>query len=119
MPFPQGRIQLAQDSTGKNVRNLVVQAYVDDGDGNGPKLQTLYMQVAAVTLVDLTGNVVDMGELVDSDWKRMMLINAVATRIGMQELLSDTPNRNIDLMAEAGLAMEDITTAPAGSTEDT
>jgi hypothetical protein len=116
--MPESFVQLAQDGTGKKIRNLAVQTYVDLGDGNGPQLTTVNLQVTAAALIDpTTGAMLALDDLVDADWKRKMLLNTVATRIGIQELLSNAPDRNIDLMVEAQNVIED-STVPVGSTED-
>jgi hypothetical protein len=78
-------VQTIPNSTGSKIQNLAVTAYVDNQDGNGPQLATLFLQATAVYAVDANGNLLDPDEnLLTSDWKRQMLDELRAIRIGVQ-----------------------------------
>jgi hypothetical protein len=75
---PQGNSKL---------QNIAVQLYVDEQDGNGPTLQTVFMEVVAVYNVDANGNVREDDDVIlTADWKRQMLDELRAIRIGMERL---------------------------------
>lgn len=81
-------IQVAQDGSGKRVRNIAVQAFIDAGDGQGAVLQTIYMQATAVTLVDDQGDPVSLDDTIhDPAWKRDLLDEMRAIRVGLELLL--------------------------------
>lgn len=80
-------IQTPDDTanTGKRIRNFLVQAFVDQGDGNGPVLQNLFMQVTGIVQCDEAGNPLSKDDLInDFEWKRQMLDEIRAIRIGIQ-----------------------------------
>src|SRR2546427_4248783 len=49
-----------------------LQVYVDNQDGNGPQLQTVMVQAVAASIVDPNGNLLDLDDMVDFEWKRKM-----------------------------------------------
>ncbi len=83
----QAFVQVAADGSGKKVANYAVQMYVDPQDGTGPALTTVYFQAVDVFQLDESGNPVSRDDTVDYEWKRQMLDEMRALRIGMEQLL--------------------------------
>ncbi len=74
-------------NAGKRIRNLLVQAFVDQGDGGGPQLVDLLMQVVGIVQCDDAGNPLSKDDLInDYEWKRQVLDELRAIRLGMQVL---------------------------------
>lgn len=74
-------------SSGSNIANLAVTAWVDLQNGNGPQLVTLYLQAVAAMRVDPNGTLYEIDEVeLTADWKRQMLDEIRAMRLGMEQL---------------------------------
>jgi len=84
--FP-GYVGVSPDLTGKKVGNYALQMYVDNNDGLGPVLQTVYFQSVVVTQIDENGTPLTVDDRIDSEWKRQLLEEMRAIRIGMEYLL--------------------------------
>lgn len=82
-----GYVAVSVDQSGKKIGNYAIQMYVDNNDGVGPVLQTVYLQNVVVTQIDENGNLVDWDDLIDYEWKRQLLDEMRAIRIGMEQLL--------------------------------
>ena len=82
-----GFVEVAPDSTGKRISNFAVQMYVDNQDGNGPVLQTVFLQAVLITQLDENGVPIGVDDRVDYEWKRQLLDEMRAIRIGMEHLL--------------------------------
>jgi hypothetical protein len=59
--------------------------YIDDG--SGPVLQTVYFQAVSIFQLDENGNPLTKDDSVDYEWKRQLLDEMRAIRIGMEHLL--------------------------------
>ncbi len=92
----QAFVQVAADGSGKKVANYAIQMYVDPQDGTGPVLQTVYFQAVDVFLLDENGNPVGRDDQVEYEWKRQLLDEMRAIRIGM-ELLLETGAPSFDI----------------------
>ncbi len=88
LPNPEPAfIGVATDGSGKKVANYAVQMYVDPQDGTGPVLQTVYFQAVNVFPLDENGNLLGKDDQVDYEWKRQLLDEIRAIRIGIEQLL--------------------------------
>ena len=76
MATSEGFVEVAPDSTGKQIRNLTATVVQPDGT-----YATVYMQV--VSIVDANGQAIDW---VDVDFKRRMLAELRAIRRGIEEI---------------------------------
>jgi hypothetical protein len=71
-------LQLFSGGTGPLLRTINVQTYI------GGQLTTVQMEVAALS--DAQGNIID---LQDASWKRSMLLELTAIRIGLEKQLGE------------------------------
>jgi hypothetical protein len=78
-------VQVATDGSGKRVANYAVQMWVDPG--TGPALQTVYFQAVDVFQLDENGAPVGKDDQVEYEWKRQLLDEMRAIRLGMELLL--------------------------------
>src|SRR5437879_6504245 len=90
MPLPDAYVQVAPDSTGKKIRNLQVQAVIQQTDGS-TSVQTVLMQV--VSLVDAEGRVLDLDAL-ETQWTVVEELRRV--RRLLQLLASEMPTTDDD-----------------------
>jgi hypothetical protein len=91
---------------GQRIQNLQFQTFVDLGDGNGPQLQTVQMQVVNPRFTDASGNPLGMDDIGDYEWKRQLLDEMRAVRLGLQLLLENNGKypvdaSGLDLLVEA------------------
>ena len=115
-------IQTPDDTlnTGKRIRNFLVQAFVDQGDGNGSQLVSLVMQIVGIVQCDDAGLPLSKDDLInDYEWKRQVLDELRAIRLGLQILAvedavtgSNTGNHaadsgKLDLLTEAQALREE------------
>ena len=121
MSTPGRFVQVPPNSTGPKINNYAITAWVDNQDGNGPILQTVFLQATAVVPVDVNGNVMEPDEAyLTADWKRMMLDELRAIRLGMQRLnssrLADLADDELSLIEEAQQRREELEDQPIGQT---
>lgn len=88
-------IGVAQDGSGKKLANIAITTLVDAQDGNGPTIQTLLFQSVVVTQIDEYGAVLSADDRVDYEWKRQLLDEMRAIRLGM-EVLMETGRPSFD-----------------------
>ncbi len=84
-------VGVTQDQSGKKIANWSVQMWIDNQDGNGPQLQTVYFQAVNVTELDEFGNAIAADDRVEYEWKRQMLDELRAIRIGIEHILETGP----------------------------
>lgn len=82
-----GYVGVAPDTTGKKIANYSVQMYIDNQDGLGPVLQTVYFQAVDVFALDENGTPLTVDDRVDYEWKRQLLDEMRAIRIGIEHLM--------------------------------
>ena len=86
-----GYVGVSPDSTGKKIANWAVRGWIDNQDGNGPQLQTVYIQAIDVTELDENGNPLTSDDKIEYEWKRQLLDEMRAIRIGIEVLLESGP----------------------------
>lgn len=106
----EGLVQVAADSTGKKIRNIVASVLQPDGT-----VATVLMQV--VTLVDEEGNPARFSD--DHDLQQQMLDEMRAVRMGMQLLVDWMNPASSSVMSTPATGKAKTSIISAGSsTED-
>jgi hypothetical protein len=121
-PVNKDFVRVSTEGTGPRVQNVAIQTWVDHGDGNGPQLVTVFLQATAIWPVDpTTGVPVEADEfLIGAEWKRQMLDELRAVRLGMQRLTEnrrDMVDSDQSLIDEAQEMREEIENDVVGSSD--